>query len=69
MKIGKFKMSIQYDMMCYSCTEYRSHIGFSVPLSQKPTAKILKAEGWTFVEGIGQICPKCSKRLKEKERA
>ena len=61
MMIGKFKVEPQYDMCCSKCGEYRSNIGWSVSLSKKPTVKDLKYEGWTFVEGYGQLCPRCSK--------
>lgn len=75
MKIGKFKIEPQYDMQCDICGEYRSSIGFSHFLSEKPTAKMLRSEGWTIVpsklsngsEVELQLCPSCSgKKFKER---
>lgn len=45
MKIGKFKIELQYDMQCDICGEYRSNIHFYNKLSDKPTVKELKKEG------------------------
>lgn len=60
MKIGKFKMEIQYDMKCDKCGECRSSIGWSTLfLSTKPTSEILKKEGWTVKDGR-QLCPLCN---------
>lgn len=62
MRIGKFKMSIIYDCACDICGEYRSNIGWITPsIFSKPTATDLKREGWTYKEGIGQVCPRCNK--------
>lgn len=63
MKIGKFKLQVQYDMCCAICGEYRSNIGFSMPMSKKPTVSDLKLEGWNVVDGIGNICPNCNNKI------
>lgn len=69
MKIGKFKIELQYDMQCAICGEYRSNIHFCNRLSDKPTAKELREEGWKIIQNKLkdgtvvdlQICPKCSR--------
>ena len=69
MKIGKFKIELQYDMQCDICGEYRSNIHFYNKLSVKPTVKELRKEGWEIIQNKLkdgtvidlQICPNCSR--------
>lgn len=66
MKIGKFKASLIYNFRCDKCGEFRSNIGWStISIFTKPTSKILRKEGWNYVEGVGQLCPECSKTIKK----
>ena len=72
MKIGKFKIELQYDMQCDICGEYRSNIYFYYKLSDKPTAKELRQEGWGIIQNKLkngtvidlQICPRCNNKSK-----
>ena len=67
MKVGKFRISPMYDCQCDVCGEYRTNIGWCISIFKKPRVKDLKAEGWTYVEGIGQICPNCAPKFKKGE--
>ena len=61
MLIGKIEMQILYDIQCDFCGSHRSteHVQL-IPITQKPTARILKAEGWTSENGRNK-CPLCNK--------
>lgn len=64
MKVGKFEIDIIYEAQCNMCHNFRSDLGFYGTIYKKPTAKQLKAEGWRYIEGVGQVCSKCYERIK-----